>query len=78
MIFKNSIATALIIYRRPDHRWLLQEYVWQDYDHAPELPELHTFLKFWKRELEAPIHSVKIAVAPLESAIRFVDYVHLM
>ena len=25
-----GLTTARILYRRPDHRWLLQSYVWQD------------------------------------------------
>ena len=25
-------TTANILYRRPDHLWLLQSYVWQNYD----------------------------------------------
>jgi uncharacterized protein Usg len=25
-----GLTTARILYRRPDHRWLLQLYVWQD------------------------------------------------
>ena len=29
-----GLTTARIFYRRPDHRWLLQTYVWQDYDSA--------------------------------------------
>ena len=27
-----GLTTAEILYRRPDHQWLLQTYVWQDYD----------------------------------------------
>jgi hypothetical protein len=27
-----GLTTAHILYRRPDHRWLLQSYVWQNYD----------------------------------------------
>ena len=27
-----GLTTANILYRRPDHPWLLQTYVWQDYD----------------------------------------------
>jgi hypothetical protein len=33
-------------YRRPDHAWLLQTYVWQAYDLCPEFPELQGFLEF--------------------------------
>ena len=29
---KVVLATANILYRRPDYPWLLQTYVWQNYD----------------------------------------------
>jgi uncharacterized protein Usg len=42
-----GLTTAHILYRRPDHRWLLLSYIWQNYDLFPEFPELHRFLAFW-------------------------------
>jgi uncharacterized protein Usg len=36
-----GLTTAHILYWRPDHRWLLQSYIWQNYDLFPEFPELH-------------------------------------
>jgi uncharacterized protein Usg len=64
--FKRQLAgygltTAQILYRRPDHPWLLQTYVWQDYDLCPEFPELQGFLRFWQRSLEGILHSVTVA-----------------
>jgi len=56
-----GLTTASILYRRPDHLWLLQEYVWQEYDICPTFPELNKFLDFWLRELEGPIHAVTVA-----------------
>ena len=56
-----GLTTAEILYRRPDHRWLLQTYVWQNYALCPDLPELKGFLKFWQEKLEGPLHSVRIA-----------------
>jgi uncharacterized protein Usg len=53
-----GLTTAHILYRRPDHRWLLQSYVWQNYD---LFPELQRFLTFWMEELEGPLHSVRVA-----------------
>ena len=55
------LATAEILYHLPDHPGLLQAYVWQDYDIAPKYPVLSRFLDFWTRELEGPIHSVRLA-----------------
>jgi uncharacterized protein Usg len=56
-----GLTTAHILYRRPDHRWLLQSYVWQAYDLFPDFPELSKFLRFWEDELEGPLHSVAVA-----------------
>ena len=54
------LTTAHILYRRPDHPWLLQSYVWQDYDLAPRFPALMKFLAFWQEKLDGPLHSVRI------------------
>jgi uncharacterized protein Usg len=56
-----GLTTARILYRRPDHPWLLQTYVWQEYDLCPNFPELQGFLRFWHRSLEGILHSVTVA-----------------
>lgn len=55
------LATAEILYHLPDHPGILQSYIWQDYDIAPKYPVLSKFLEFWTRELEGPLHSVRVA-----------------
>jgi uncharacterized protein Usg len=60
-----GLTTAHIYYRRPDHRWLLQSYVWQNYDLCPEFPALQDFLSFWQKELDGPLHSVMVAHSQL-------------
>ncbi len=55
------LATAEILYHLPDHPGILQTYLWQDYDIAPKYPVLSRFLDFWTRELEGPLHSVRLA-----------------
>jgi uncharacterized protein Usg len=55
-----GLTTANIFYRRPDHPWLLQTYVWQAYDLCPAFPELHRFLDFWRESLEGDLHSVMV------------------
>ena len=62
-----GLTTAHILYRLPDHPVLLQTFVWQEYDLAPEFPELNRFLDFWKREIEGRLHSVKVAHKKLVS-----------
>lgn len=56
-----GLATATILYRMPDHPALLQTYVWQDYDLAPEFPVLRKFLEFWRTTLEGPLFKVEVA-----------------
>jgi uncharacterized protein Usg len=56
-----GLTTAEIHYRLPDHPSLLQLYLWQDYDLAPDFPILRRFLDHWRRELEGALHSVRVA-----------------
>jgi uncharacterized protein Usg len=60
-----GLTTAQILYRRPDHPWLLQTYVWQNYDLFPKFPELMRFLAFWEEKLDGQLHSVRIAHSKL-------------
>ena len=60
-----SLTTAEITYRMPDHQRFLQTFLWQEYDAAPRFPKLEKFLDFWSREIDGPIHSVRIAHAQL-------------
>lgn len=56
-----GLTTAEIHYHMPDHPHLLQLFIWQEYDLAPQFPELHGFLDFWSKELDGPLHSVRVA-----------------
>jgi uncharacterized protein Usg len=57
------LTTAEILYHLPDHPGILQTYIWQDLDLAPQYPVLRRFLDFWQRELDGPVHSVRVASA---------------
>ncbi len=57
----RRLTTAQIFYHLPDHPALLQEFIWQDYDLAPDFPALHRFLRFWVKEIEGKLHSVYVA-----------------
>ena len=59
------LTTAEIVYRLPDHPQVLQSYVWQALDIAPDYPELKKFLEFWRRELDGELHSVRVATDQL-------------
>lgn len=39
MLRGYGLTTAQIFYRMPDHPLVLQTYVWQDYDLAPDFPK---------------------------------------
>jgi uncharacterized protein Usg len=69
------LATAEILYRMPDHKAVLQSFIWQHLDIAPQFPELKKFLSFWERNLDGPIHSVRICRSSLlaDEELRFVD-----
>ena len=60
-----GLTTAEIVYRRPDRHWLLQTYVWQDYDLFPNFPALKDFLAFWETKLEGPLFAVTVAHSKL-------------
>jgi uncharacterized protein Usg len=64
------LTTAEILYHLPDYPTLLQSFVWQQLDMAPEFPVLRRFLDFWSRNIEGKLHSVKVAQAPLITPAR--------
>ena len=70
-----GLTTAEILYRRPDHPWLLQTYVWQNYDLCPDFPQLNAFLRFWQKSIEGVLHTVTVAHSRLirPSEIRAID-----
>ena len=61
----HRLTTAEILYHLPVHPGVLQSFIWQDYDIAPDYPVLHKFLDFWQRKIEGRLHSVKVASASL-------------
>jgi uncharacterized protein Usg len=70
-----SLTTAEILYRMPDHRDLLQSYIWQEYDMAPRFPRLIKFLDFWSHNLDGPLAEVRVAHNPIIGAaeLKLVD-----
>lgn len=55
------LTTVDVLYYIPDHPALLQSFVWQTLDLAPKYPRIHQFLDYWRREIDAVIHSVQLA-----------------
>ena len=59
MLKGYGLTTAEIYYRMPDYRNVLNTFVWQQYDLAPDYPELFKFIEFWQTKIEGPLHSVR-------------------
>jgi len=66
-ILAHRVTTAEILYHLPDHPHVLQSFIWQQLDRAPDFPALRKFLDFWIAQIEGKIHSVKVAQVPLVS-----------
>lgn len=68
----ERLTTANVLYYMPDSPSLLQEFIWQTLDLAPEYPRIHRFLDFWRREIDAVIHSVTVGSTGLVAPARLV------
>ena len=67
----HRLTTAEIIYHMPDHPHLLQSFIWQEYDIAPQYPALRRFLRFWETHLDGALHIVRVASAALVRPAEF-------
>jgi len=59
MLKGYGLTTAEMTYRMPDYPNVLNTFVWQDYDQAPDHNRLLGFIDFWREELEGALHSVR-------------------
>lgn len=66
-----SLTTAEILYRMPDHRYLVHSYIWQDYDVAPRFPKLVGFLDYWRANLDGPLVAIRVAHKTLVNPAEF-------
>jgi len=72
------LTTAEIIYRLPDHPALLQTFIWQKFDLAPDFPELRKFLEFWRGNLDGELHSVNVKQSSRTAGNRFRHVKHTL
>ncbi|HBD91228.1 MAG TPA: aspartate-semialdehyde dehydrogenase [Gemmobacter sp.] len=59
MLKGYGLTTAEFFYRIPDYRNVLNSFIWQDYDLAPDYPRLFKFIEFWQGKIDGPLHSVR-------------------
>ncbi len=73
----GRLTTAEVLYYMPDHPKLLQSFMWQTLDVAPEYPRVHSFLDYWRKEIQAVIHSVRLSTVGMvtPARVRFADMV---
>ena len=73
----GRLTTAEVLYYMPDHPKLLQSFMWQTLDVAPEYPRVHSFLDYWRKEIQAVIHSVRLSTVGIvtPARVRFADMV---
>ncbi len=68
MLKGYGLTTAEIYYRMPDFQNVLNTFVWQEYDLAPDHARLFEFIEFWKNEIDGPLHSVRFVHRKLIAA----------
>ena len=59
MLQGYGLTTAELYYRIPDYRNVLNSFIWQEYDIAPDYPQLFSFIHFWRDKIDGPLHSVR-------------------
>jgi uncharacterized protein Usg len=59
MLKGYGLTTAEIFYRMPDFTNVLNTFVFQEYDIAPDHPRLFQFIEHWQANIEGPLHSVR-------------------
>ena len=59
MLKGYGLTTAQLYYRMPDFQNVLNTFVWQHYDLAPDHPKLFEFIEFWQDSIDGPLHSVQ-------------------
>jgi uncharacterized protein Usg len=55
------LISVEIFYHSFDNPEDLQSLTWQDYDLAPDYPELRRFLTYWSRHIDCVVHSIRVA-----------------
>ncbi|MBI1418033.1 MAG: aspartate-semialdehyde dehydrogenase [Limimaricola sp.] len=59
MLKGYGLTTAEMFYHMPDHPHVINTFVWQDYDQAPDHARLFRFIEYWQESIEGPLHSVR-------------------
>lgn len=66
-----SLVTVNVLYYMPDHRSIVNEFIWQTMDIKPRYPRIEQFLDHWRKEIDAIIKEVMISDSPVVDPSRF-------
>ena len=61
MLKGYGLTVAEMFYHMPDYPHVLNSFIWQDYDLAPDHPRLFSFIEFWQDQIEGALHSVRFS-----------------
>lgn len=68
-----KLITANIVYHLPDYNYILQEFIWQNYDNPPEYRHLKKFIKFWENNIDARIKEIEIAETDFNKRTKLIN-----
>lgn len=61
IIKPKTLVLVNVRYYRPDYTHILQEFICHFDDIVPEIPRVHSFLNYWKENIEAKIKEVIVS-----------------
>lgn len=64
ILTKREIVFVGITYYMPDYSHLIQTFHWQTEDVVPNMPRVHKFLDYWRKNIDAVIKEVQVSSTP--------------
>ena len=63
MLKRYGLTSTELSCRIPEYRHVINSFVWQDHDLAPDYPQVFKVIEFWQAKIEGPLHSVRFTIA---------------
>lgn len=60
---RKELVLVGVRYYIPDYTNILNEFYWQTEDIVPDIPRVHQFLEYWRKNIEATIKEVEVSTA---------------
>jgi len=58
---RKELVLVGVRYYVPDYTNILNEFYWQTEDIIPNIPRVHEFLEYWRKNIEATIKEVEVS-----------------